>query len=393
MKKLFIFSLSVLVSFYSYAQPPKEGGQEKKNPYTFTDVKVIPDTPIKNQASSGTCWCFSGVAQIEAELLKAGKGEIDLAEMFIVRHTYYEKAVKYARLHGNIGFSQGGQEHDVFNMIEKYGIVPESVYPGLNYGTTKHSHSEIEKALKAYMNAVISSKELSTAWQAGLNGILDAYFGVVPEKFSYNGKEYTPKEFAESLGIKKSDFVSVTSYTHHPFYQPFAIEVEDNWAWGTSENIPLDKFMKLIDQTLEDGHTVLWASDVSEPGFVFDKGFAVLPGDVIENLPDSEKAKWTSMPASARRGFLAGISEPIDEKTVSQEERQTAFDNYQTTDDHGMLIVGYATDQRGNRFYKVKNSWGETGEYKGYFYVSVPFVMAKTMCIMVPAKEYKKIVK
>ena len=389
MKRNTIVALSLIFSVViTYAQP-----KNSTSPYTFTDVKVNPSTSVKNQASSGTCWCFSGIGQIEAELLKAGKGEFDLSEMFVVRYTYFEKALKYARMHGLNGLSQGGQEHDVFNMIEKYGIVPESDYPGLCYGTELHSHGELASVIKAYMDAIISRKELSTAWQNGLNGILDAYLGAVPQKINYNGKEYTPKEFAEWLGIKSSDFVSVTSYTHHPFYSPFAIEVEDNWAWGVSENIPLDQFMKLLDQTLEDGHTVLWGSDVSEKGFQYNLGFAVFPETQLENMSESEKARWTSLTKDEIKKSIYEFKEVVPEKTVTQEERQKAFDNYQTTDDHGMLIVGYATDQNGQKFYKVKNSWGDRGSYKGYFYASVPFVMAKTMCIMVPTKEYKKFIK
>jgi len=387
-KNIILVSSVILLAGTVVAQP-----KTQKCPYEFTDIKVNEATSIKNQASSGTCWCFSGVAQIESELMKAGKGELDLSEMFIVRHTYFEKAVKYARLHGHIGLSQGGQEHDVFNMIEKYGIVPEAEYPGLNYGTTKHSHSEVEAAIKGYMNAIIFQKELSTAWQDGLNGILDAYFGKLPENFNYNGKDYTPKEFADFLGIHRNDYISVTSFAHHPYGAPFAIEVEDNWAWGESMNIELDKFMTLIDKTLEDGHTVLWASDVSEKGFQFRRGFAVYPETNPENMIETDKEKWAGISEEERMKSIMEFKEVVPEKNVDVTERQKFFDNYQTTDDHGMLIVGYAKDQNGNKFYKVKNSWGETGEFKGYFYVSVPFVMAKTMCIMVPVREFKKFVK
>lgn len=391
MKKFILTVVAVTVALNSFAQPQKP--ETAKSPYQFTDVKTIPCTSVKDQAQSGTCWCFSGMGLVEADLLKAGKGELDLSEMFVVRHTYFEKAVKYARMHGINGLSQGGQSHDVLNMIEKYGIVPEKDYPGLNYGTEKHSHSEIEGLIIAYMNSVIKNRSLSTAWQAGLNGILDAYFGKLPETIEVDGKIFTPKEYAEFLGIKRSDYVSVTSFTHHPFYAPFAIEVQDNWAWEPSENVPLDVMMKVIDYTLDHGHTVLWASDVSERGFKAREGFAVLPATKIEDMPGSDKEHWIGVSAKEMEAKIMSFKEVVPEMEVTQELRQKFFDNYSSTDDHGMLIVGYATDQNGNKFYKVKNSWNEIGEYKGYFYVSVPFVMAKTMCVMVPTDLYKKALK
>lgn len=386
MKKTLFLAATVLVALAASAKKPLVKIEEPKQAYVFTDVINIAATPVKNQASSGTCWSFSGLGFIESELLKNGKGETDLAEMWIVRNSYFDKAVKYARMHGTINLAGGGSTADVFDVIDAYGIVPEEVYPGLNYGTEKHMHGELDKTIKAYMDAIISNpnRSLSTAWVAGLNGILDAYLGAVPEKFTYKGKEYTPKSYAAELGLKGSDFQSYTSYTHHPFGAPFAIEVQDNWAWSQSMNVPLDELISIIDKALENGSAVLWAADVSESGFQYNKGFAVLPVTKLDDMKDSEKAKWSALNDKERTAQILKFASPVEEIDVTQCSRQKGFDNYQTTDDHGMVITGTATDQNGNKYYKVKNSWGPDNIYKGYFYVSVPFVKAKTMNIVVP---------
>lgn len=386
MKKILLLALT-LSCFVAYGQKKKtEKVEEPKKAYTFTDVKINPQTPVQNQASSGTCWSFSGIGFVESELLRLGKGEHKLSEMWIVRHTYLEKAKKYARMHGTINLAGGGATHDVFNMIDKYGVVPQEVYGGLNYGTEKHVHGELDNVVKAYMDAIIRNpnRGLSTGWEAGLNGILDAYLGVVPEKFTYKGKEYTPKSYAQELGINGDDYVSLTSFTHHPFDTYFAVEVPDNWAWKESLNVPLDKFMATIDKALQSGVSVLWASDVSEKGFKYNLGFAVLPEAKLDNMNDSEKAKWSALTPAEMSKAIFEFKEPVTETVVNQQLRQEWFDNYATTDDHGMVIVGIAKDQNGNKFYKVKNSWATDNEYKGYFYVSPAFVAGKTLNIMIP---------
>jgi bleomycin hydrolase len=303
--------------------------------------------------------------------------------MFIVRHTYFNKAVKYARMHGKAEFSAGGAIHDVFDVIREYGIVPEEVYTGLNYGHDRHQHSELDAALKGYMDAIIKSRVLTTAWHAGLNGILDAYLGAVPDKFTYKGREYTPKSFAQSLGIVADDYITFTSYTHHPFYTEVALEIPDNWAWGKSWNVPMEDMMRTLDFSLEKGYTVTWCSDVSEPGFQYARGFAVAATNRVEDMTGNERARWDSMSARDRQNVATTATEPLSEVTVTQEIRQRAFDNRETTDDHGMVITGTATDQRGHKFYYVKNSWGTNQLYDGYFYASVPFVAYKTMSITV----------
>ncbi len=384
MKKLVMTVAALMVAFGLSAQADNKT-EEVKTPYQFTAVNDLSATSVKDQYSSGTCWSFAGIGFLESELLRMGKGEYDLSEMWIARHAYHDKADKYVRLHGKGNFSQGGATHDVFNAVREYGIVPEEVYSGLQYGTAKHEHSEVEAVLKGYMDAVVTNPNgrLSTAWLDGVDGILDAYLGEVPETFIYNGKEYTPQSFAEELGLNMDDYVSITSFTHHPFYTQFAIEVPDNWAWGLSYNVPLEEMMEIIDNALLNGYSVEWAADVSEPGFQYSKGFAVIPAGTSSEASDLEWAKWETMSSNSRRAMIAKATEPIEEMEITQELRQEGYDNYETTDDHGMLITGIFTDQNGNTFYKVKNSWDVSNIYDGYFFASAPFVAYKTMNIVV----------
>ena len=375
---------ALMVAFGLSAQADNKT-EEVKTPYQFTAVNDLSATSVKDQYSSGTCWSFAGIGFLESELLRMGKGEYDLSEMWIARHAYHDKADKYVRLHGKGNFSQGGATHDVFNAVREYGIVPEEVYSGLQYGTAKHEHSEVEAVRKGYMDAVVTNPNgrLSTAWLDGVDGILDAYLGEVPETFIYNGKEYTPQSFAEELGLNMDDYVSITSFTHHPFYTQFAVEVPDNWAWGLSYNVPLEEMMEIIDNALLNGYSVEWAADVSEPGFQYSKGFAVIPAGTSSEASDLEWAKWETMSSNSRRAMIAKATEPIEEMEITQELRQEGYDNYETTDDHGMLITGIFTDQNGNTFYKVKNSWDVSNIYDGYFFASAPFVAYKTMNIVV----------
>lgn len=362
-----------------------QDNKEAPGPYVFTDVNVLDITPVKDQARSGTCWSFAGIGQVESELLRRGKGVHDLSEMWIVRHAYFDKAVRYVRMQGKANLGGGGTLNDVSYVIDRYGIVPEEAYPGLNYGTDRHVHAEMDAAIKAYADAIVTNpnKSISTAWQNGLNGILDAYLGSRPEKFTYRGKEYTPQSFAEELGLRPSDYVLVTSFTHHPFYRSFALEVPDNWNGALFYNVPLEEMERIIDNSLEKGYTVNWASDVSEKGFAYKKGFAVVPVASVEEMSDSEKGKWTTLSADELRKLSLDLSRILPEKTITQAMRQQAFDSQETTDDHGMLIMGSARDQQGDKFYKVKNSWGKDGVFGGCFYASAPFVMYKTTGIMV----------
>ena len=382
MKRLFTtLALALMMTGYVAAQEPT---QEPKG-FQFTDQKVAPITPVKDQHRSGTCWCFSTLSFLEAEILKNGGEEIHLSEMWIVRNIYFEKAIKYVRLHGALNFAVGGASHDVTHGIKQYGIVPQEVYPGFNYGTDKPHFNEIDAVLKSYVDAIIKApnKTLTTAWQNGLNAILDAYFGVMPETFTWKGQEYTPQSFAESLPINIDDYVDLTSYTHHPFYSQFVIEVPDNWMWGTVYNLPLEELMQTVDYAIENGYTIEWATDVSEKGFSRTKAIGIVPDANLEGLDGTEAERWGRLTAAERERALYSFDEPVKELTITQQMRQTAFDNYETTDDHGMVIVGTAVDQLGNPYFKVLNSWGVRGPYEGYFYFSRPFFEYKTMSIMV----------
>lgn len=354
--------------------------------FKFTDVKINPTTSVKDQNKSGTCWSFAATSFIEEDVMRRGGPELDLSEMWAVRNCYIDKAKKYMRTNGMTNFAQGGAASDVFYVADNYGIVPDEVYPGLNYGEEKHMHYEMEGALKAYLDAVMKNpnKRLSTAWLPGFIGILDAYLGEAPETFAVNGKTYTPQSYAQELGIKGDDFISLTSYTHHPFYENFAIEIPDNWTWAQSYNVPMDEMKAAVDNALDNGYTVCWSADVSEGGFQWNNGFALLPEKVTgADLEGTELAKWVKLSDKDREAATYKIKGPVKEREVTQESRQKTFDNYETTDDHGMVIIGYATDQDGNRYYKVKNSWDTNQVYDGFLYVSEPYFLEKTLSVMV----------
>jgi aminopeptidase C len=380
MKKLFILPLLFLfINAAIYAQEENTG-------YQFTVVKENPVTSVKNQGSSGTCWSFSGVAFLESELLRMGKGEHDLSEMYIVRRNYADKADKYVRVHGNLNFAQGGSFADVIETLDEYGVIPNNMYTGLNYGDTIHNHGEVEAALSGYVKGIAGNKNgrISPVWATGFNAVLDTYFGAVPKDFQYRGKTYTPQSLAQSLGLAGKNYVSFTSFTHHPLYAPFAIEIPDNWRWALSYNIPVDEMIQVIDDAINNGYTVAWASDVSEIGFTRN-GVAVIPDDLAPENIGSDQAHWLGLSRSEKNTRLrAKIDQgPVKEKTITQEMRQLAFDNRETTDDHGMQIYGIVKDQNGTKYYLVKNSWGGAGNYKGIWYASEAFVRYKTINIMV----------
>ena len=363
--------------------------------YRFTDTKIIPTTAVKDQSRSGTCWCFSTLSFLESEILRAGGPALHFSEMWIVRHSFMDKAEKYVRMHGTINFAEGGASHDVTEGIKAHGIVPFEVYPGLNYGTEKPDFHELSVVLKAYLDAVVktgdkSGKALSTAWKRGFDAILDEYFGPLPETFTYEGKEYTPETFAAQLPIDLDNYIDISSFTHHPFYTQFIIEVPDNWMWGTVYNVPLDEMMQIIDHALEQGYTVSWGTDVSEKGFSRTKAIGIVPEADTESMSGTEAERWGKLTDKEKEAALYKFDKPGKERTITQQMRQTAFDNYETTDDHGMLIMGTATDQAGNRYYKVQNSWNVLPPYDGFWYFSRPFVAYKTTSIMVNKQALPK---
>ena len=376
-----MFALIFGLSFLANAQDVQKN---QPKGYQFTDIKRLPATSVKDQARAGTCWSWSGISFFESEMIRMGKEPIDLSAMYIVRHAYSDKATKFVRLHGSMNFAVGGAFCDVMHVIKNYGIVPMDVYKGLNYGEPNHAFGEIDDVLAGYINAVIknSNKKLSTAWKKGFDGILDAYLGEEPEKFEYKGKEYTPRTFAdEVVGLNMDDYVSLTSFTHHPFYSQFAIEIQDNWRNGLSYNLPIDEFMAVMDNAVKKGYTFAWGSDVSEQGFTRD-GIAVMPDINKESeLSGSDMARWTGLTTANKRQIMT--TKPHPEINVTQEMRQVAFDNWETTDDHGMVIYGIAKDQNGKEYFMVKNSWGKSGKYNGIWYASKAFVAYKTMNILV----------
>jgi len=378
--------VGVVISVSGLNGQKKKKAEEKPKGYEFTMVNSVPATPVKDQHRSGTCWSFASVSFLESEILRIGEGEHDLSEMFFVRKAYEMKAEKYVRLHGQGNFGPGGLALDVIQIWKDFGAMPNEAYDGV---TTKDSlpvHGEMDGVLKAYVDAVIKNRnrELSPAWKVGYNGILDAYLGVVPSEFDYNGETFTPASFGSATELSPDDYVAIGSFTHHPFYEDFLLEIPDNWIWGSIGNVPLDEMMALLDNALENGYSVCWDADVGERSYDWKKGVALMPSTEIEDLDGLERARWDDLSESEQQALFYDFSTPKKERVITQEVRQEMFDNYRTTDDHLMHITGIAKDQTGNKFYLVKNSWG-TGNhiYKGYHFVSESYMRAKTIFFMV----------
>lgn len=390
MKKL--IPLYFLIFGFLFTLSAQKTKETKPEGLKFTKTKEVKATSVKDQYRAGTCWSYSAMAFLESELLRTDKGEFDLSEMYVVRMAYEEKAIKYVRMHGKTNFGGGGAFHDVTTMIKKYGIVPEEAYPGLNYGTDNHVHGEMDEVLKSFLDAVIKdeNKSLTTAWLPAYRAILDAYLGPVPTTFKVNEKEFTPLTFAKDLGLNMDDYICITSFSHHPFYFPFVLEIPDNWAWDVSYNLPIDEMIQVLNYAIENGYSFAWGSDVSEKGFSFRNGVAIVPETDIKAMDGLERAKWETMTAKDREKELYSFDKKVPEKKITQENRQLAFDNYQTTDDHGMQITGIATDQFGTKYYLVKNSWNTNNLYNGYFYASEAFVKYKTTDIMVNRNSIPK---
>jgi bleomycin hydrolase len=357
------------------------------NGYKFTIITEIPNTTVKDQHRSGTCWAYSSLSFIESEMLRKGVPATDLSEMFVVWYCYSEKAQKYVRMHGNTNFSGGGAFHDATWVIKNFGMVPESAYSGLVIGEKKPVHGEMDTALKSYLDGIIKNdnKKLTPVWHNAFNDLLNNYLGPIPETFTYNGIKYTPKSFAaDYMKINTDDYIEIGSYTHHPFYEKFIIEIPDNWMWDQLYNVPLSDMIEIIDYALANGYTVAWGADVSDRGFATKKkGVAVIPEHDISTMSDAEISKWEKLDEKEQDDELYKLDKPGKEKTITQEMRQEDFDNYTTTDDHGMQIVGTAKDQNGTPYYKIKNSWGDYNQYGGYFYASKSYVALRTTDFMV----------
>ena len=394
MKKLLICLVLLSVSLWSNAQNQSDNTSKSDTSFVFTTIKENKITPVKNQASSGTCWSFAGIGFYESELLRLGKPEVDLSEMFIVYYSYIDKAERYVRMYGDTHFAGGGAFYDVTYVMQNYGMVPNSLMDGLKYGEERHRHAELDAVLSGFVKAIASNpnKKVSTAWKTAYKGILDSYLGACPAEFTVDGKKYTPKTYSESLGLNFDDYVSITSFSHRPFYTKFAVEVPDNWRNDESYNLPLDEFMQVFDYAINNGYTVAWASDVSERGFTRN-GIAVNPELKRDNLPGSDQARWLNITQKEMEDKIFQLKGPQPEMTVTQENRQEAYDNLTTTDDHGMLIFGIANDQNGTKYYMVKNSWGTDSKYKGIWYASESFVKYKTIDILVHRNAIPKEIK
>ena len=402
MKKIILSLVAfAAISLNTFAQDTLTN--KKGSGYIFTELKDLDKTTTQNQNRTGTCWSFSSLSFFESELIRMGKGEHNLSEMYIVRNAYLGKAETHLRYYGTFTFGQGGAFHDIPWVIKRHGIVPESAYKGLNYGSDKHNHSEMEGMLKAMLGVLAKKPQggkLTPAWKKAFTGVTDAYLGELPDnledfKFDYEGKSYTPKSFANSLGLNMDDYISLTSYTHHPFYESFVLEVQDNWALQSSYNLPLDEFMEVMENAIMDGYSFAWGADVSEKGFSPRDALAILPKDASTIKKKGNDSKFFNNAGSEK--VSNAFMQPVEERIVTQEERQAAFDSQETTDDHGMHIVGLVKDQKGTKYFVVKNSWGtKYNQCDGYFYASFPYVRYKTMNIQIhkdalPKKLRKKL--
>ncbi len=377
MKKTIFTSLALLAAVTLSAQE-----QPKAPEYEFTTIKENPVTSIKNQYRSGTCWCFSALSFVESEILRMKGDSLDLSEMFVVGKSYRDRAVKYVRLDGHLNFAAGSSFGDVLHVINDYGIVPQEAMPGFNYGTDKPEHSELDAVLKGYVDAIKDNpnRKLSTAWLRGFDGIIEAYFGEYPETFTVNGVEYTPESYRDHIGFNYDDYVNITSFTHHPFYEPFIIGVCENWRWDSAYKVSMDGMMEVMYNAIDKGYTIAWGSDVSEKGFTRD-GLAVMPVEKKKAAAGSDQEKWVGKAKDEPKEEVK--TELPEEMEITQEMRQEGYDRKTTTDDHGMHIYGLAQDQNGTKYFMVKNSWGEAGKYKGIWYASDAFVRYKTMNIVV----------
>lgn len=394
MKQTLIIGL-LAVSAMAMAQAPEQKADSAKQDsgFVFTVDKEVPITSVKDQNRSGTCWCFSTIGFLESEVLRTQKKTMDLSEMFVVSHTMVDRAEYVVRMYQSAQFSAGGSAYDVIYCLKHYGMVPQEAMPGIKYAwhpekDTLPVHAELDAVAGGYVRAL--KKPLSPVWKQGLQAVYDTYLGKCPETFTYEGKEYTPRTFADNvLKLNADDYVSITSYTYHPFsyeegHPRFAFEVPDNWRMDQMYNVPIEDLMRIIDNAIEKGYTMAWGADVSEDGFTRN-GIAVCPDvDRGADLTGSDMAHWLGLSASQKKEELT--KRPLPEIEVTQQMRQDALDSQETTDDHGMQIFGTAHDQNGKKYYMIKNSWGSKRyekTYKGIWYVSETFMKYKTNDILV----------
>ena len=363
--------------------------------YQFTEVVTVPATPVKNQAATGTCWCFATTSFMESELLRMGKGTYDLSEMFIVRQKYMNQLQDNYLRHGEGNIGQGSLSHTFMNAYRQVGIVPEEVYTGINYDSERHNHSEMVRYMQALADVAVKTKTRSPEYYKLIDNLFDTYLGKLPEKFTYKGKEYTPKSFAESLGLNMDDYIELTSFTHHPYYVKFDVEVPDNWEHSLMYNLPLDEMMETVDHALTNGYTVCWDGDVSEKGFSFTNGVAINPEvKKVEDLSNTDRARFEKLGEKERLEEVFKFERPYPEVNVTPEVRQAGFESFVTTDDHLMHVTGITKDQNGTKYYITKNSWGtDRNKFGGYLNMSESFVRAKTIYVMVHKDAIPKAIK
>ena len=384
MKKTIVLALLAVCTLGAHAE--KKDSVNPNKP-VFTVIKKNPITSIKDQNRSGTCWDYSTLSYFESEILKATGKTYDLCESFVANKTYMDRAIQVVRLHGDCQFSEGGSTYDPLYCLEHYGICPEKAmpFPGSLYGDSLNNFGEFFSLMTPYVQSVAKSslKKISSQWKVGLQGILDAYLGKCPEQFTYEGKTYTPKTFAASLGLDWNNYVSFTSFSHHPFWTQFAVEVQDNWRNPLTWNVPIDDLQKILDNAIMNGYTIAWGGDVSEAGFTR-KGLAYnVDEKKLENMKGSDMARWLKLTPAKKKNIVDSLGVNVPEVVPTQKQRQERYDDWELTDDHGMLIFGIAKDQNGKEYYMVKNSWGKSGDYDGIWYMTKNFIIANTMDFMV----------
>jgi bleomycin hydrolase len=371
MKRITLILNFTLLIFNCLAQPTTN---KKDSEYKFTITKSIESTPIQSQGKTGTCWSFSTLSFFESEVMRIKHiKDVKLSEMYVVRKTYPLKADNYIRMHGKASFAEGGEPTDVINCWKNYGMVPLEAYNGKLDEATGYNHKRMDSVLLLQVNIMVAKDKIDPAdCRRQIESTLETYLGPEPLNFEYKGKRYTPKTYAATLGINPDDYVSIASFTHHPFYQPFILEIPDNWASKQYQNAPIDELMATIDNALNNGYGIAWAADVSEPYFRFKDGLALVPENWSTKSDDDKNKCFTK---------------PCKQQTITQQIRQEAFDNYETQDDHGMHIIGLAKDPNGNKYYLVKNSWGtKRNDCDGYFYASEAYVRLKTVSITLHKK-------
>jgi len=390
-----ICGMTALLALSAMAEEKNDSIKEEG--FQFTTVDSIAITPIKNQKNAGTCWSYSGMSFLESEALKKTGKVYDFSEMFVVSNTYMDRAEKAVRMHGDVSFAQGGSFVDDMYCLRNYGLVPDCEMPaGVMYGDTLSNHSELTAMTNPLVQAAAKASKLQMSpdgewlWKKAVRAVHEVYLGQIPEEFTYEGKKYTPLTFAQSTGLNADDYISITSFMHHPYGESFIIEVQDNWRWGTSLNVELDDFMQIIDDAIKAGYTVLWGGDVSEDGFTRD-GLAVYPDMQAPDAPGADQARWLRLDRSSKGKEIS--KKPLPQKFVTAEERQKGYDNFETGDDHGMHLFGTAKDQQGNRYYMIKNSWGKTGKYDGIWYMTPEFARAKTLNYVVNKEAISKALK